>query len=151
MDNSWIRMIQSMFHIIIINLIQDGVIKIFIHALDNIFHGVKYLHLEVDQILRYVYTILAKTWKKVHFGKTMQCLPQRLKSTFFEIILNGVVPKGPDEWRTNFKKVDFSLWGNRATTQTHIWNWIFFLRFSLLCCVKTTFCILYTKQREYTA
>ena len=24
------------------------------------------------------------------------------------------------------KNVDFSLWGNRATTQTHIWNWNFF-------------------------
>ena len=27
----------------------------------------------------------AKSWKKVHLGRTMHCLPQRLKSTFFEI------------------------------------------------------------------
>ena len=31
----------------------------------------------------------AKTWKKVHFGRTMHCLPQRLKSIFIEIFSSG--------------------------------------------------------------
>ena len=30
-------------------------------------------------------------------GQCMQCLPQRLKSTFFEIFSNGAAPKGPAE------------------------------------------------------
>ena len=35
--------------------------------------------------------------KSVEFDKSMnaQCLPQRLKSTFFEIFLNGLAPKEP--------------------------------------------------------
>ena len=36
---------------------------------------------------------LAKTRKKVHFGWTMDCLPHRLKSTFFEIFSSGGSPK----------------------------------------------------------
>ena len=35
--------------------------------------------------------------EKVHFRGTMHCLPQGLKSTFFEIFSNGAAPKGPAE------------------------------------------------------
>ena len=31
-------------------------------------------------------------------------LPQMLKSMFFEIFSNGAAPKGPAEWRKNFKQ-----------------------------------------------
>ena len=62
----------------------------------------------------------AKTWKIVHFGRTMYCLHQRLKSTFFEIFSSG------GSRRKKYKNIfDFSLWGNCATTQTHIWSCIF--------------------------
>ena len=30
------------------------------------------------------------------------------------------------EWKKISKNVDFSVCGDRATMQTHIWNWIFF-------------------------
>ena len=58
----------------------------------------------------------AKTRKKVHFDKTMHCLPQSLKSTFFEIFSSGAAPKESAEWEVIPKNVDFSLWGNRATS-----------------------------------
>ena len=51
------------------------------------------------------------------FAGIMHCLPQRLKSTLFEIFSNGGCMKGTNN-------VDFSLWGNRATT------WEYFLTFS---------------------
>ena len=38
-----------------------------------------------------------KREKKVHLGRTMHCLPRRLKSTFFEKFLSGAAPKGPAE------------------------------------------------------
>ena len=39
----------------------------------------------------------AKKPKKFHFGRTMHCLPQRLKSTFFEIFSKGAFPEGLEE------------------------------------------------------
>ena len=46
-----------------------------------------------------------KKRKKVHFGRTMHCLPQRLKSTFFEKISSGWSPsEGNLEQRKNFPK-----------------------------------------------
>ena len=66
-----------------------------------------------------------KTRKKVHFLQDK--LPQRLKSACFEIFSNRAALKGPTEWEFFFSKnIDFSLWGNCATTQTHIWNGLFF-------------------------
>ena len=50
----------------------------------------------------------------------MYCLPQRLKSTFFEIFWNRAALKGPAEWEKISKTIDFSLWSNRATTHSHI-------------------------------
>ena len=48
--------------------------------------------------------------KKVHFGRTMQCLPQRLKSSFFEIFSSGEFPKSGAGVKIFFlKTVDFSL------------------------------------------
>jgi len=38
------------------------------------------------------------------FAGQMHCLPQRLKSTVFEIFSNRAAPKGSAEWRKNFKK-----------------------------------------------
>ena len=35
--------------------------------------------------------------------------------------------EGPEVKSKNSKNVNFSLLGIRATTQTHIWNWIFFM------------------------
>ena len=35
-----------------------------------------------------------KCGKKIHFGRTMYCLPQKLKSMFFEKISRGMCPKG---------------------------------------------------------
>ena len=40
------------------------------------------------------YTQRAKTRKKVHFGRTMHCLPQSLKSTLFEKNLSGQGEQG---------------------------------------------------------
>ena len=48
----------------------------------------------------------------------MHCLPQRLKSTLFDIFSNGAAQKGPLEWEKISNNVDFSLLGNRATTQS---------------------------------
>ena len=62
----------------------------------------------------YRYMWFLRFWS--HFCGTMHCLPQRLKSTLFEIFSNGTAPRG----------VDFSLWGNRATTQNtffEIFKW----------------------------
>ena len=50
-----------------------------------------------------------KRGKKVHFGRTMLCLPQRLKSTFFDIFPSGVFPKGTQSEEKISKNVDFSL------------------------------------------
>ena len=58
------------------------------------------------------------------FAGQMHCLPQRLKSTLFEIFSNGGCPKGTRSVEKISKNVDFSLWGNRATT------WEYFLTFS---------------------
>ena len=51
-------------------------------------------------------------------------LPQRLKSMLFEIFLNGGCPKGTWSVEKISNNVDFSLWGNLATT------WENFLTFS---------------------
>ena len=45
----------------------------------------------------------AKTRKKLHFGRTIHCLPQRLKSTFFEKKFERAALNGPVEWE-NFQK-----------------------------------------------
>ena len=51
-----------------------------------------------------------------HFCGTMHCLPQRLKSTMFEIFFRT-------EWASEKRfHVDISLWGNRATTQNTLFN-----------------------------
>ena len=47
--------------------------------------------------------------KKVHFGRTMHCLPQRLKSTFFEIFSSLRVSFGDPPFEIFSKIVDFSL------------------------------------------
>ena len=58
------------------------------------------------------------------FAGQMHCLPQRLKSTLFEIFSNGGCLKGTWSVEKISNNVDFSLWGNRATT------WEYFLAFS---------------------
>ena len=58
------------------------------------------------------------------FVGQMHCLPQRLKSTLFEIFSNGGCPKGTRSVEKISNNIDFSLWGNRATT------WEYFLTFS---------------------
>ena len=35
-------------------------------------------------------------------------------------IMHGAAPKGPAEWRKNFKNVDFSLWGKQCNVP---WKW----------------------------
>ena len=42
------------------------------------------------------YMLFLQFWS--HFCGTMHCLPQRLKSTFFENFSNGAAPKEPEEW-----------------------------------------------------
>ena len=51
------------------------------------------------------------------FTGQMHCLPQRLKSTLFEIFSNGGCPKGTRSVEKISNNVNFILWGNRATTQ----------------------------------
>ena len=46
----------------------------------------------------------AKSWENVYFG--MNCLPQRLKSTFFDFFFSGMSPTGVKKLK---KPVDFSL------------------------------------------
>ena len=58
------------------------------------------------------------------FSGQMHCLPQRLKSTLFEFFSNGGCPKGTRSVEKISNNIDFSLWGNRATT------WEYFLTFS---------------------
>ena len=54
------------------------------------------------------YVWFSQFWS--HFRGTMHCLPQRLKSTFFEIFSNGAALKGPALSEKIFSKnVDFSL------------------------------------------
>ena len=43
------------------------------------------------------------------FAGQMHCLPQRLKSTLFEIFLNGGCPKGTQSVEKISNNVDFSL------------------------------------------
>ena len=71
-----------------------------------------------------------KIRQKCNSGK-LHSLPQRLKSMFFEIFSSGVALKEPVEWEKNSKNVDFSLWGNRATTQNTF--------FDIFKCTKNTF------------
>ena len=54
----------------------------------------------------------------------MHCLPQRLKSTLFEIFSNGGCLEGTRSVEKISNNVDFILWGNGATT------WEYFLTFS---------------------
>ena len=51
----------------------------------------------------YHYVWFSQFWS--HFRGTMHCLHQRLKSTLFEIFLNGA------EWEKISNNDDFSLWG----------------------------------------
>ena len=55
-------------------------------------------------------------------GWQMHCLPQRLKSTLFEIFLNGGCPKATQSVEKFSNNVDFSLWGNCATTCEYVLN-----------------------------
>ena len=67
----------------------------------------------------------AKTRKIVHFGRTMHCLPQKLKSTgFFFNFFEWMVSEGNREGRKNFKNADYSLsgCGNRAKPPKHIFE-----------------------------
>ena len=50
-----------------------------------------------------------KCGKKVQFGRTIHCLPQRLKSMFFENILSRGFPKGTWSEEIFSKNIDFSL------------------------------------------
>ena len=61
-----------------------------------------------------------QTRKKVHFGRPMHCLPHtpKIKSTIFWNFFKWWVPEGYLS-----KNIDFSYWGNRATTQTHF-RWL---------------------------
>ena len=43
-------------------------------------------------------------WKKVYFGRTIHCLPQRLKSTFFEIFPSGGYPRRRPGVKKKFQK-----------------------------------------------
>ena len=58
------------------------------------------------------------------FAGQMHCLPQRLKSMLFEIFSNRGCPKGTWSVEKISNNIDFSLWGNRATT------WEYFVTFS---------------------
>ena len=40
----------------------------------------------------------------------------------------------PAEWEIIYKNIDFSFWGNRATTRTHFSNYTFF--WVLACCAE---------------
>ena len=65
----------------------------------------------------------AKTRKKVHFGRTVHCLSQRLTSMFFEKISECMVPLKGNRSEENFSKnVDFSLWGKQCIVLP---NWTF--------------------------
>ena len=68
----------------------------------------------------------AKTRKKVYFDRIMHCLPQRLKSTFFEKNLSGGFPKEIWSGEKISKNVDFILWGNHATITSMFFGKIFF-------------------------
>ena len=68
------------------------------------------------------YVWFSQFWS--HFRRTMHCLPQRLKSTLFEIFSNRGCLKGTRSVEKISNNVDFSLWGNCATT------WEYFLTFS---------------------
>ena len=70
------------------------------------------------KIFRLHYVWFSQFWS--HFCRTLHCLPQSLKSMFFEIFLNGAAPKGPVEWEKISNNVDFSLWSNLATRTTCI-------------------------------
>ena len=48
------------------------------------------------------------------FAGQMHCLPQRLKSTLFEIFSNGGSPKGTRSVEKISNNVDFSLWGQQC-------------------------------------
>ena len=57
----------------------------------------------------------AKTRKKVRFGRTMHCLPQRLKSMFFEKHSSRGSFRIRDPPLENISKnVDFSLWSKQC-------------------------------------
>ena len=45
-----------------------------------------------------------KHGKKVHLGRTMHCLPQRLKSMFFEKIFSSNAPEQPGVMKKTFQK-----------------------------------------------
>ena len=64
-------------------------------------------------VLHYVW--FSQFWS--HFHGTMHCLPQRLKSTFLKFF-KWSGSEGASGVRKNSKTVDFSLWGNRAITQS---------------------------------
>ena len=49
-----------------------------------------------------------KRGKNVYFGRTMHCLPQRLRSMFFEKISSGGSPKETQSGKIS-KNVDLSL------------------------------------------
>ena len=55
-----------------------------------------------------------KRGKNVHFGRTMHCLPQRLKSTIFEIFHSLRVPFGNPPLENISKMLIFSLWGKQC-------------------------------------
>ena len=47
-------------------------------------------------------------------------------NVFWNFFFAPLAPSGPLHSKKISKNVDFSLWGNCATPQTHIWNWNFF-------------------------
>ena len=73
----------------------------------------------LDRVIHYE----LKRGQKLSFGKTMHCLPQRLKSTFLgEILSEGCTKETRSE--ENFSKnIDVSLSGNRATAQS-VFRWL---------------------------
>ena len=87
----------------------------------------------------------AKTRKKIHFGRTMHCLPQRLKLMFIEIFSSGGCSRGPGV-KKFFQKtfiLVFEVIVAAAATQTHnIWNLIFFFRVLAHCAVLGRYALL---------
>ena len=71
-----------------------------------------------------IFMILVSLENVKKYSHVVAWLPQRLKSTLFEIFSNGGCPKGTRSVEKISNNVDFSLWGNRATT------WEYLLTFS---------------------
>ena len=92
------------------------------HIIETLAEGNLNAHNWAVHSLCVIFMILVSLENVKKYSHVVARLPQRLKSTLFEIFSNRGCLKGIQSVEKISNNVDFSLWSNRATTQSKFFD-----------------------------